>query len=258
MAKLVKILWTGGFDSSCRMIQLSKFDITVQPYYLVDAKCRRSIENELNAISQVKNDIEKHPETRCVIKPLIKADVSELTSDKEIKAAHRRMRKKIGIGMQYEWLAGFALRNPGIELCLEREEGGPIFTYFNKTGALRSVGEGVLSCVEFDKSETEKDLLSVFGNFRFPLSIRTKTKLELVEEYKRLGFEDTMYKTWFCHNPIKGEPCGTCNPCKAVVSDGLQFRMPPAALKRHAIDIKNENKIWFRLWKKIRWRLKGY
>lgn len=256
--KIINILWTGGFDSSCRMIQLSKLDVTIQPFYLVDSKYRRSIQHELTAISQIRRDIEAHSETKCTISPLVKIDVAELSPDREILGAFKRIRKKIGIGIQYEWLARFALQNPGIELCLERDEEGHIFTYFNKMGTLHSINNGILSYLEFDKSKTDKDLLTVFGNFRFPLPIRERTKLELVEEYKRLGYEETMYKTWFCHNPINGEPCGVCNPCKIVVSDGLSFRMPSAAMKRQSFDLKYEKKIWFRLWKRIRWRLKGY
>jgi len=256
--KIVEILWTGGFDSSCRIIQLSKLDVIIQPYYLVDSKYRRSVSYELNAIAQIKNDIENHPDTRCSIRPLIKVDVSDLAPDWEIMTAYKRIRKEIGIGIQYEWLARFAGRHTGIEICLERDESGRIFNYFNRMGKLRTMGNGVLSYMEFDRPGTDKNILTVFGNFRFPIPIRKKTKFELIDDYKRLGFEQTMYKTWFCHNPVSGEPCGVCNPCKIVVNDGLLFRMPPASMKRHAREIKNESKLWFKLWKKIRWRLKGY
>jgi 7-cyano-7-deazaguanine synthase len=164
----------------------------------------------------------------------------------------------MSLGIQYEWLARFALLNPGIELCLEKVEGGRFSRYFNEKGVINRVTDGEISYLTFDKSRTDKDLYTVFGNFHLPLAIREKTKLELIDEYKRLGFEKTMLKTWFCHNPVKGEPCGVCNPCNIVIEDGLGFRMPPATMQRHSKDIKNSKKMWFPLWKKLRWRIKGY
>ena len=253
-----RVFWTGGFDSTCRIAQLSRLDVIIQPYYLVDSKYRRSVPYELRAISEITHDIEKHPETRCEIKPLIKVDVSELNPSKEINGAYKRIRQQIALGIQYEWLARFALEYPGIELCLEKEEEGHIYTLFNKKGVINKITDGEISYLVFDKTKTDKDLYTVFGNFRLPLPLRERTKLELIEEYKRLGFERTMHKTWFCHNPVDGEPCGVCNPCKIVISDGLSFRLPPAAMKRHSKEMNFEGKVWFRLWRKLRWRIKGY
>ena len=37
-----KCLWTGGYDSSFRMVQLSKSNVMIQPYYLSDKrKCEK-------------------------------------------------------------------------------------------------------------------------------------------------------------------------------------------------------------------------
>jgi len=67
---LVKVLWTGGFDSTYRMVELSRHDVIVQPYYLSD-KIRRSKNLELRAMSEISEDIENDPGTRCRILPLI-------------------------------------------------------------------------------------------------------------------------------------------------------------------------------------------
>jgi 7-cyano-7-deazaguanine synthase len=252
------LFWTGGFDSTCRIIQLSRLDVIIQPYYLVDSKYRRSVAYELSAISEITKDIEKHPETRCEIKPLIKVDVSELGPSKEIYAAYKRIRQHIALGIQYEWLARFALMYPGIELCLEKEEEGHIYKLFNEKGVINTIIDREISYLVFDKTKTEKDLYTIFGNFHIPLPLWERTKFELIDEYKRLGFEKAMLKTWFCHNPVESEPCGVCNPCKLVIRDGLSFRMPPAAIKRYATEMKNCGKVWFRFWKIIRWRIFGY
>lgn len=256
--KVIYLFWTGGFDSTCRVVQLSRLDVTVQPFYLVDGRYRRSVGYELKAISEILPEIVGHPETRFRIKPLIRVDVSSLKPYPDIKEAHRKIREEIALGMQYEWLAAFAREHPGTEISFEKAEGGHIYNYFRKHGVLCRVDEGQVSYLEFDKSQSESILFAVFGNFHFPLPIIEKTKFELIDEYKRLGFENIMCKTWFCHNPVRGEPCGVCNPCKIVIEDGLSFRMPGTSMKRNAYETKHGARTWFKIWKKIRWRVFRY
>lgn len=90
--EIINILWTGGFDSSFRMVQLSKKNVTIQPYYLCDN--RVSEQNELSAITEITEDIKKHPETKCTILPLIKYKVEDIAPDNEITESYLRLRKK--------------------------------------------------------------------------------------------------------------------------------------------------------------------
>ena len=250
----VKILWTGGFDSSFRMVQLSRYPVTIQPYYLCDN--RLSEQKELEAMAAITSDIQNHPETKCKILPLIKSKVSDIQPDKTITEAYQRLYKIFLIGSQYEWLSRFAKENQGLELCLEKSENCRTDHCFATNGALKQIGEGEItySIVDIDKSNA--DLISLFGAFRFPLF--EITKLEILEEYKRLGFEETMKKTWFCHKPINNEPCGICNPCQQVVEEGLSFRLSPSGLARYKADIRIKKYKWYRYYKKIRQKIKGY
>lgn len=34
--RIVNILWTGGLDSSFRVIELSQMEVIIQPYYIID------------------------------------------------------------------------------------------------------------------------------------------------------------------------------------------------------------------------------
>jgi 7-cyano-7-deazaguanine synthase len=254
----VEIFWTGGFDSTYRILELSRKDITVQPYYLVDSKYRRSLQYELDAISNIIDDIANHPETRFALKPLIKVIVSDLPPDREISEAYKRVKREIALGIQYEWLARFATTHRGIELCLEKEEGGHIFNYFNSKGTIEKITDREVSYLVFDRDKSDRDLYTIFGNYHIPLPLREMTKLDLVGEYKKHGYEKTMLKTWFCHTPVNNEPCGVCNPCKIVVKDGLSFRLSPLALKRHSTEMKYGDKYYYKLWKKVRYRIAGY
>ena len=49
--KTVNVLWTGGLDSTYRVLELSRTDVTIQPYYL--AYVNPSTKYEIRAIRQI-------------------------------------------------------------------------------------------------------------------------------------------------------------------------------------------------------------
>lgn len=254
--QIINVLWTGGFDSTYRMIELSSHDVVIQPFYLSDNH-RRSEKFELNAISEITADIERHPETRCTILPLIKRQVSDLKPDNEIIEAYERLRNISYIGPQYVWLAEFAKLNKGLELCIEMPDCQSGATYcVRREGELMKICKSDLVYWTLDEKKSSKDILTVFGSLRFP--IIELSKMDMLDGYKRLGFFETMKKTWFCHTPVRGEPCGVCNPCKHVIKEGLSFRIPPAGMERHKTEIHFINSGWFKYWKKVRYRISGY
>lgn len=252
----IDILWTGGFDSSFRMVQLSKYQVNVQPYYLRDN--RQSEKYELNAINVITADIEKHPETKCTILPLIIKKVIDINPDKEVSEAYLRLHKLTSIGSQYDWLSRFSKECPGIELGFEKGESNQTYRLLMENGSIKKVTRGSISYALLEKDNTSPDLYTVFGSFHFPLPLLEMTKIDQVEAFKKLGFEETMNKTWFCHKPIKNEPCGICNPCIETMNKGLTFRFSSAGIKRYKTEIKFRDYKWFRYYKKIRRRIAGY
>jgi 7-cyano-7-deazaguanine synthase len=252
----VNILWTGGFDSSYRMIQLSKSDVTIQPYYLCDN--RRSEKLELNAISAITADIQKHPETKCIILPLITFKVKDIESDHEITESFNRLQKLTAIGSQYDWLSRFAKSCNGLEMCLERSENGRASKCFKEYGVMKKISDTNIAYYLVDKEKSDPDLFKVCGIFRFPIPLFELTKIEILEEYKKLGFYDSMNKTWFCHTPVNNKACGVCNPCKSVLKEGLAFRLSAKALSRNKTEMKYGERRWYKKIKDIRLRIAGY
>jgi hypothetical protein len=254
---LINILWTGGYDSSFRMIELSRNTLTIQPFYLCD-HTRHSEPYELAAIAAITADIEMHPETKCTILPLLKIEVSDIEPDKEISVAYRRLHELTLIGPQYEWLARFAKINHGLELCLEKGESTKARNCILQNGYLKNFTDKNFSYCIIDEEKSSADLIKVFGSFHFPLPLFEITKSEMHVDYKNMGFEETMFKTWFCHRPVNNEPCGICNPCKSVIEEGLSFRLSEAGLKRYSDNIKYEDLFWYKYFRKIRRRIVGY
>lgn len=132
--KTVNILWTGGYDSTFRMIQLSKLEIDVQPYYICFNK--ESDQNELKAIEEITKDIKSHSETRCSILPLIQYQASAITANKSISSAHKRLSGKSFLANQYDSLARFALQENlhDLELSLEKADTSTAQSCINNSG----------------------------------------------------------------------------------------------------------------------------
>lgn len=227
----VHVLWTGGFDSSFRLVQLSKYQVNVQPYYVKDNRLCEA--NELAAIAGIYKDIESNLETQCRLHPLKIYQVSEIEEDVRITESFKRLRAETGLGTQYDWLARLAKQIPGLELGLEKANSSIARKCIDKFGKVKKVTEGDISFCILDGEHSSKDLINVFGQFHFPLPLFEKTKLEILQEYKKLGYEQTIRKTWFCHRPINNEPCGFCNPCVSTMQEGMGFRLSAEGRKRY-------------------------
>jgi len=225
---VIEILWTGGFDSSFRVVQLSMLPVIIQPYYLSD---QRPSENmELNAIEEISKKIKKKPATQCEILPLKYIKESERIIAKEISESYRQIRKNHYLGSQYDWLGCFASKHKGIELTIEKDD--TAIKLINRLGRLLKIPDefhGDYYVIDIENSS--KEINSLFEHFHFPLA--SMTKLELKKKYIDWGYEDIMNLTWFCYSPIDGEPCGQCNPCKYTIKDGLKERFSKKALRRY-------------------------
>jgi len=57
--KVIELLWSGGFDSSFRVTQLSMLPVIIQPYYLSDFRLSENM--ELNAIEEISKLLKQKP-----------------------------------------------------------------------------------------------------------------------------------------------------------------------------------------------------
>ena len=232
--RVVEIFWTGGFDSSFRMTQLSRREVNIQPYYLADN--RNSEEKELEAIRNISKRLMEHKDTRCKILPLIKVEPNERNDNAEITAAYERITQKEHLGSQYDWLARFAMLHPGVEIGVHQQA----IELIEKYGALKKVEDDEIGPYWIvDREKTDKDISRIFQDLHIPLAEYTKLKMK--EEYISGGYEDIMHMTWFCYNPIRNKPCGFCTPCRCTREEGMtewfgveaniRYRLAPKLVK---------------------------
>lgn len=226
----VEILWTGGYDSTFRIVQLSRLDIDIQPYYVSDN--RNSEQNELQAIADITEALKAHPSTKCTFLPLSLVDITERVEDALISETYQKVLKTDFFGSQYEWLARFAKYHRGIELSVHQDD--KAIQLINKYGVLMKVQDPVLGenyILDIENSSEEMAIL--FGDYRFP--IVNYTKVDMKQFYIENGYRDVMNMTWFCYSPIKGKPCGKCNPCRYTILEGMGERFTATAKVRYRI-----------------------
>ena len=123
----VPILWTGGWDSTYRLlVVLLDLGAPVQPWYLLDAK-RASAQMETQAMDRMRAWLaEHHPATRETLLPTRIVRLDEVGHDAQIEQAFAKVLRLRGIGDQYAFLARFVKQFgvQGIELSLEKTTHG--------------------------------------------------------------------------------------------------------------------------------------
>ena len=224
---IIRILWTGGWDSTYRIIQLSRRGgVTLQPIYVED-KGRGSVAYELKAIEELSSLISQRESV--TILPLIIVDKDKIPENPEITEAYLLFKKEADMGSQHDWLARLALQYPGMELCIEKALGdhAPIRQSINRHGKLIDTGDGYI----VDKQNSSKELNLVLGNLKLP--IFDKTEKDMKDDIHAWGYDDVMSHIWFCHRPIHDKPCGLCNPCTTKMTSDMAYLLPEAAQKRN-------------------------
>jgi hypothetical protein len=220
----VNLLWTGGWDSTFRLLQLLLLHrVPVVPHYLQDST-RASTQTELRTMARIGDHLrEAYPHTRKLLQPLRIAAVADVADDPEIAGALREIRKRSYIGSQYAWLPAFCKHNAiaDMELGVHVDDKVQALllsfaSEFEHPGGYRSI--------RVDPSHAGTAEFRLFRYFSFPLF--RIDKLAIGRQAEAEGWGAIMDMTWFCHTPARGRPCGICAPCVYTIEEGLARRIP--------------------------------
>ena len=216
MSDKIDLLWTGGWDSTFRLLQLLFIEEkAVKPHYIV--KYQECTGKEIDTIHNIIRLISRqYPEKKELLLPIHYISVGEIKENKRITDEYKEIIKTKKLNRQYENFA----------------------RYCEQLG-LSSMELGILS------NETFEEFISdtvIFKYFEFPLLGYTKKEMAAIAE--KNGWNELMKMTWFCRRPVNGHPCGLCGPCTDVVKAGMGWRLP---LKARAIaNIQLPFRKWWR------------
>ena len=215
------VLWTGGWDSTFRIVELlTQTDAVIQPHYILNPE-RDSAELEMRTMEKLRRLLyEKVPDAKRRLSPTLVTNMHDVPDDPRVMEALERLRSQRHVGLQNDYLARYAqyVVSQPLELCVERSDSASEAM----TGRLlRSPGDGL---AQYHLKDGDDDLATVFRWFRFPLAARDKYQMR--DQARRWGMAAIMAKTWFCHRPVFGHyPCGTCRPCVYVMNKRQTWRM---------------------------------
>ena len=230
---LVRLLWTGGWDSTFRLCFLLLVEKrSVEPHYVITTG-RQSFAAEIRAMARIKQVLlETHGVPADLLLPTRFVDVTDLRPDATTAAQMQALKGVEYIGRQYEHLARYArqLSLDGLELSVHRDDRA--FAFLD--GEVKRVSGINGSSFYTLAEETRNPNLQLFRGFRFP--IFDMTKVEMQEQAGRHGFAAVMELTWFCHKPLPGDiPCGRCRPCGYAIAEGMARRLPRGSRVRHYV-----------------------
>ena len=220
----VNLLWTGGWDSTFRLLQLLLVHrVPVVPHYLEDPT-RASTRTELRTMARIGDHLrEAYPHTRELLQPLRIAAVADVEEDPEIAGALREIRKRIFIGSQYAWLPAFCKQHAiaDMELGVHVDDKVQALLRLYVMAFEHPAG---YSSIRVDPRHAGYAEFRLFRYFSFPLF--HIDKVEMGRQAEAEGWGAIMDMTWFCHTPVRGAPCGFCAPCVYTIEEGLARRVP--------------------------------
>ena len=133
----INLLWTGGLDSTFRLVELAHEDIEIQPYYIVDTT-RGSIPQETQAMNKILSLLRKKHFTKATIFDVKYISDSSILEDSDITQAWKFFVNTDKLGSQYDYLARFAKQNNLIlEVGIECSERSKAANVLKKYGALQ-------------------------------------------------------------------------------------------------------------------------
>lgn len=223
---MVNLFWTGGWDSTFRLLQLIQQGAVVQPHYIRDPN-RDSLNKEIQTINEIRLKVnERFPDSN--LRETIITDQSDIIANRDIVNSHRNILSKGWIGSQYIYTSSYTLKKDikNMEVCIvSRSETRDDVMPCLKNTEINKERSRVIS------KRADKDLICLFNQCSFP--VLALSKLDMYEEAKGRGILDILNQAWFCHQPLLGKPCGSCNPCMSTLEDGLKYRFGTIALARY-------------------------
>src|SRR5699024_7696604 len=106
-----KVLWTGGWDSTFRILDLIlNKKVCVQPYYILD-EGRKSTKMELNTMDNIRTKLKN-------------IKINDIPKNEEITQAYKVLSSQSHLGSQYDWLARYCEDNKisDLELCIHSDD----------------------------------------------------------------------------------------------------------------------------------------
>jgi len=216
------LFWTGGYDSTFRLLQLCKKKINVQPIYIygdgVDGDNpfgqRNNKIKEVKTMGKIREMINKlYPWTRTTLRTTLY--VKDIPENDMISSGYRKIHYTMGLlkkpSGQLEKIARFSyLHKKEMEVGMEDLSRDKDFPITNYTIDCKD------KCRIKDKLLHDSRYLYVLKYLRFPICHLSKKNMLHIA--KKEGWVEILKSTWTCWFPNDDKPCGKCQMCKERIN----------------------------------------
>ena len=218
MKKRFNLFWTGGFDSTFRLIELLHNPFAeVQPYYITCHTdiARVNMSAEMESHQKIVALIPNHKELVGTLLPVKYIDISDIPKDSTVSNDYNEQCKNplyLDHSYQFDWMARLAKHIvPNIECGVQKDD--PIIFIRNKKYSEFSCDTDDVYHMIREKSKPK--VFNVWGNLAYPLYNRTVKQIYHI--FLEWGMEDIMKSIHTCYFPLK-EPCGVCGTCGSKIT----------------------------------------
>ena len=195
------LLWSGGHNSTYRLLELLRLGFTVQPIYLLLQETKKSTLLEMETHDKILKYINiYHSDLANKILPVKYINYKDINLNKEV---NQYCKQHPTLPLKYQSILNYTLQH-GKEIELSVDVDAPFNTLIEKDIILYS-----RDC----KISPDKKELSFLFNLRFPVIHTNKSNLWYYSY--NYGFQDVLSLTTYCLSPLLhiNLPCGKCSGC---------------------------------------------
>lgn len=179
-ADTAHLLWTGGWDSTFRLLDLLLVQQRpVQTYYLISASAERpAFGREIWTMTRIKQKLRAgNPAMHDLLRPTLYRDVKDLRRSPDVLEKLQRLRTAGHLGRQYAFLAEFAEQEgvDGLELCIHRDDRAHAFIAPLVT-RVEHAGDRYYRLLDPPANPNA----DIFRHFRFPVFDLSKLEMERI------------------------------------------------------------------------------
>ena len=157
----------------------------------------------------------------------------EIRKNTYITKMFKNLRKRFKFAGQYEFLSRFAEEMCLFDLELSVESDLTDISEHNLFHSYLRSNMVKTQCGSYQLKEDITDTnLNIFKYYRFPIFDITKN--DMTDIARNNNFLSILEETWYCITPINNTiPCGTCNPCRFLLKQGISRKMTIVGKSRY-------------------------
>ena len=235
LMKKHRLFWTGGFDSSFRLAELSRRKVKISSVYIIFQDRQVVTPLEIQAHERILEWLKGRPETQAQIMPTHYVTWRQVVVSKAVREAHAWAQEHFHFRLPKcdLLLASYAEKSRGIEIGLEKyyDKPGRTFIALNEAGGLHFDEEGIGRLK--DPNNEHPQLMLLHGNYGY--SIANRTEVEMWDQLKKWGYDDLVTLTQTCEHPYNGTPCGCCTNCIVKIKSAMGWYLGEKAVKRYQL-----------------------